>query len=156
MLIISIGLVARSAGKNLAMKLRQALASLALTGTIALAMPSVPSYADGAASTRNILLLGGAATYLIIQHNRKVHQKYAEDAQRQAALEQQNSNTEAAYQQEVRAYNEEVAVNRSLQKEIAYQHGIVERQREQLASLNVHPDFAAQHVAMVSYGWGQL
>ena len=138
------------------MKLQQALASLALAGTIAIAMPAAPTYADGAASTRNIFLLGGAATYLIIQHNRKVHQKYAEDAQRQAALEQQNSDTMAAYQQEQRAYNEEVAVNQSLQKEVAYQHSVVEQQRRQLASLNVRPDFATQNVAMVSYGWGQL
>jgi hypothetical protein len=138
------------------MKLQQALASLALAGTVALAMPAAPTYADGAASTRNIFLLGGAATYLIIQHNRKVHQKYAEDAQRQAALEQQNSDTTAAFQQEQRAYNEEVAVNQSLQKEVAYQHSVVEQQRAQLASLNVHPDFATQRVAMVSYGWGQL
>lgn len=138
------------------MKLQQALASLALAGTIALAMPAAPTYADGAASTRNIFLLGGAATYPIIQHNRKVHQKYAEDAQRQAALEQQNSDTEAAYQQERRAYNEEVSVNQSLQREVAYQHSVVEQQRSQLAALNVHPGFASQRVAMVSYGWGQL
>jgi len=139
------------------MKLQQALASLAMAGTIALAMPAAPTYADGAASTRNILLLGGAAaTYLIIQHNRKVHEKYAEDAQRQAALEQQNSDAWAAYTQEQRAYNEEVSVNRSLEKEVAYQHNIVEQQRAQLVALNVHPDFATQQVAMVSYGWGEL
>jgi len=139
------------------MKIRQALASLALTGTIALAMPAAPTYADGAASTRNLILLGGAAaTYLIIQHNRKVHQKYAEDAQRQAYLEQQNNDAWAAYQQEQRAYNEQVAVNRSLEKEVAYQHNIVEQQQRQLASLNVRPDFSTQQVAMVSYGWGSL
>ena len=120
-------------------------------------MPAAPSYADGAASTRNLILLGGAAaTYLIIQHNRKVHQKYAEDAQRQAYLEQQNNDTYAAYQQEQRAYNEQVAVNRSLEKEIAYQHNVVEQQQRQLALLNVHPGFTTQQVAMVSYGWGAL
>ena len=43
----------------------------------ATALPSAPALADGAASTRNILLGGAAATLLIINHNRKVHQKYA-------------------------------------------------------------------------------
>ena len=139
------------------MKPQQALASLALTGVLSLAIPAAPTYADGAASTRNLLLLGGAAaTYLIIQHNRKVHEKYAEDAQRQAALEQENDNAWAAYQQEQRAYNEEVAVNRQLEKEVAYQHDVVLQQRHELASLNVGSDFSTQRVAMVSYGWGTL
>ncbi len=115
------------------MKLQQALAPLALAGTVALATPA-PTYADGAASTRNIILLGGAAaTYLIVQHNKKVHERNAEAARRQAALDQENNDAWAAYRQEQRAYDEELAVNRALQKEIAYQHGVVEKQHEQLA-----------------------
>ncbi len=153
------------------MTIKHALAALAITGTLAFAFPAAPARANGAASTRNLILLGAAATYLIIQHNRKVHEKYAEDAQRQAALEQENNNAWAAYHQEQRAYNEEVAVNQSLKKEVAYQHNVVQQQRRQLAAMNLHRNFIAQgaavaaagphgsqgrQVAMASFGWGQL
>jgi hypothetical protein len=154
--------------------IKQALASLALLGTLAFAMPFAvrpqPALANGAASTRNLLLLGGAAAaYLIIQHNRKVHEKYAQDAARQAALQQENNDAWAAYHQEQRAYQQEVAVNAELKKEVAYQHNMVVQQRRQLASLNQH-GFTQQHVAvrqapgraaapqvtLVSYGWGNI
>lgn len=155
------------------MNIKQALASVALTGTLALAIPAAPVHADGAASTRNLILLGGAATYLIIQHNRKVHEKYAEDARRQAALSQENNDAWAAYHQEQQAYAQEVAVNQELKKEIAYQHKVVEQQRRQLASAGSHRGFVQQRVAaqpaprnqhrsssnqvaMVSYGWGDI
>jgi len=151
------------------MNLKQALASVALTGTLAFIVPAAPVYADGAASTRNIILFGAAATYMIIQHNRKVHEKYAEDARRQAALQSENDNAEAAYNSEQRAYNEQVSVNNSLRKEIAYQHNVVEQQRRQLAQLNVKGGFMTQHVAqmqspsgqptqvaLTSYGWGVI
>ncbi len=147
------------------MNIKQALASVTLVGTLAFVLPSAPAHANGAASTRNLILLGGAATYLILQHNRKVHERYAEDAQRQAALQQQNNDAWAAYRQEQRAYQEEAAVNGELKKEIAYQHNVVEKQRRQLASLNVRGTFMAQQhsvsngdrqVAMVSYGWGEI
>ncbi len=150
------------------MTIKQALAALAMTGTLALAFPATPARANGAASTRNLILLGAAAGYLIIQHNRKVHERYAEDAQRQAALEQQNNNAWAAYNQEKRAYSEELAVNRELQKEVAYQHNVVEQQRRQLAAINVHKNFVSpgvalsprsgggRQIAMASFGWGQI
>ncbi|MBV8637458.1 MAG: hypothetical protein JO322_05185 [Candidatus Eremiobacteraeota bacterium] len=146
------------------MNIKQALASLALTGTIALAIPAAPAYADGAASTRNLILLGGAAaTYLIIQHNRKVHEKYAEYDRRQAALSQENNDAWAAYHQEQRAYAQEVQVNQELKKEIAYQHGVVQQQRHELASIRSRNEFvrgthrnANSRVAMVSYGWGDI
>lgn len=153
------------------MTIKQGLAALAMTGTLALAFPAAPAQANGAASTRNIILLGAAATYLIIQHNRKVHERYAADAQRQAALEQENNNAWAAYHQEQRAYHEEVSVNQELKKEVAYQHNVVEQQRRQLAAMNVHKNFIApgaavaasnahgtgdRQVAMASYGWGQI
>ena len=163
------------------MNVKQAFATLTLAAVTAGSVPA-PAMADGAASTRNILLGVGAATYLIIQHNRKVHERYAEDARRQSALEQENNNTMAAYRDEVRAYNEQVAVNASLKREIAYQHSVVEKQRHQLALLNVHQNFVAERpsqpmprrraavrigqrrqqdsqpsqLAMVSYGWGTL
>lgn len=155
------------------MKFKQALASLALTGTIALAIPAAPVYADGAASTRNLILLGGAAaTYLIIQHNRKVHEKYAEYDRRQAALSQENNDAWSAYHQEQRAYAQEVQVNKELKKEVAYQHGVVEQQRHELAAIGSRNGFvrpqqhvaqrssshgnANSQVAMVSYGWGDI
>ncbi len=156
------------------MNIRQALASLALTGTIALALPAAPAHADGAASTRNLILLGGAAaTYLVIQHNRKVHEKYAEYDHRQAALSQENHDAWAAYHQEQQAYAQEVQVNQELKKEVAYQHRVVEQQRHELASLGSHTGFvrstrqrvaqrsnahrrANTRVAMVSYGWGDI
>jgi ABC-type Fe2+-enterobactin transport system substrate-binding protein len=152
------------------MNIKQALASVALTGTLALIVPAAPTYADGAASTRNLIFLGvgAAATAIIINHNRKVHEKYAEDARRQAYLEEQDNNMQAAYDQEQRAYNEQVAVNQSLRKEIAYQHSVVDQQKKQLAMLNSHgfvtqhvarvetPGGQPQQVAMVSYGWGAI
>lgn len=152
------------------MNIKQALASLAMAGSLAALVPAAPVYADGAASTRNLIFLGvgAAATAIIINHNRKVHEKYAEDARRQAYLQSENDNMQAAYVQEEHAYNEQVAVNQSLRKEIAYQHNVVEQQKRQLAMLNSN-GFMAQHVArvqlpngqpqqvaMTSYGWGAI
>lgn len=159
------------------MNLKQAFAAVALTGAIGMTVPAAPALANGAASTRNIIFGAAAAagTLLIINHNRKVHERYAEDARRQAALQSENNDAWAAYHQEQRAYEQQVAVNSDLKREIAYQHKIVEDQRHQLASLNVHNGFVAarqaqpqrvasrnprqantQQVAMVSYGWGDL
>ncbi|HEV7179868.1 MAG TPA: hypothetical protein VGN11_08350 [Candidatus Baltobacteraceae bacterium] len=159
------------------MTIKKALAALALTGAIGFSVPAVPALADGAASTRNIIFGAAAATgaYLIIQHNRKVHERYAEDARRQAALSQESNDAWAAYHQEQRAYQQQVAVNGELKKEIAYQHRVVQQQSRQLASLNMHRTFAQNSapqrsnarvasrgnqsktdVAMVSYGWGDI
>lgn len=154
------------------MNFKQAIAATALTATLGMAIPAAPALADGAASTRNILLGVGAATYLIIQHNRKVHERYAEDARKQAYLQQENNDAWAAYHQEQRAYDQQVAVNADLKREIAYQHKVVEQQRQQLAANGSRGSFAqrqnVQHtvarsnarndkqVALVSYGWGDL
>jgi hypothetical protein len=143
-----------------------------------------PAYADGAASTRNIIFGAAAAaagTLLIINHNKKVHEHYAEDARKQAALQEQNNNVQAAYESERRAYDNEVALVQSYQHETAVQHGEVVRQRDEIASLKHQltvasaPSHAApSHVAtsgtpriaaaqpakaqdvVVSYGWGDL
>ncbi len=149
---------------------------------MALLVPAAPALADGAASTRNILLGIGAATYLIIQHNRKVHQKYAEDARRQAELQSENNDAWAAYSSEKRAYDNAIAEVGDLKREVAYQHNVILQQRHQLAMTQRNRNgFAAQtayapqpqprrggtrvasrpapaqnQVAMVSYGWGQL
>jgi uncharacterized protein HemX len=157
------------------MNVKQALASVALTGMLALALPVAPARADGAASTRNLILLGGAAaTYLIIQHNRKVHEKYAEYDRRQAALAQENNDAWAAYHQEQAAYAQQVQVTQALKKEVAYQHHVVQQQQRQIASLSGRNGFiksappervsqrpnarrsSGTQVAMVSYGWGDI
>jgi hypothetical protein len=159
---------------------KRALAGTALAATMALAVPAAPALADGAASTRNILLGVGAATYLIIQHNRKVHEKYAEYDRRQAELKSENNDAWAAYSSEKNAYNNALAEVTDLKREVAYQHNVIVQQRHQLAMAQsnrqsvtrtvayVPPQHtanksrsaaarpASNDVAMVSYGWGQI
>lgn len=161
------------------MKLRNVIAS-ALIGAFLLALtPGPRAMADGAASTRNILMgLGAAAaTLIIINHNKQVHAKYAQDAARQAALENQRNDAEAAYRAEERAYRHELAVSEALQHEvavkdriIAQQNALIERQKAQLAQLGISQQpiavapvpavktKTAQHpvAQMISYGWGTL
>jgi len=155
------------------MNLKKALAGTTMAAVLATGMP-VAAYADGAASTRNIILGGALATYLIIQHNRKVHEKYAEDSSRIAASQQQANNAEAAYSSEHRAYMAQLAANADLKKEVAYQHQIVVQQQQQLAAAGIHTSYASPHqaalaakaakvrgtkapqVATVAYGWGNI
>lgn len=152
------------------MNLKRALAGTALAAVLATMAPA-PSLADGAASTRNIILGVGAATYLIIQHNRKVHQRYAEDARRQAELSQQRNDAWSAYNSERAAYQQQVAANADLRREVAYQHHVISQQRQQLAMAPTHRGFtqtlsmrpanrrtksSGRQVAMTSYGWGRL
>jgi len=127
--------------------------------------------ADGAASTRNIIFgaaaVGGAL--LIINHNKQVHQKYADDAARQAQLQAQSNDAQAAYASQKRAYDQEVALVEQYKREVAYQHQVVETQDRQLAALrSVHSSAfiqsATQSTAkarstqpmLVSYGWGSF
>lgn len=165
------------------MFLKRIIAGTTLAATLAMLVPAAPALADGAASTRNILLGVGAATYLIIQHNRKVHERYAEDARRQAELQSQSNDAWAAYSSEKHAYDNAIAEVVDLKREVAYQHNVIVAQRHQLAMAGrsgyaVQTAYApqprsnagAQHnsrrvasrpadqnqVAMVSYGWGQL
>jgi hypothetical protein len=158
------------------MRITKTIAGSVLVAMLATAVPAVPVLADGAASTRNIILGAGVATYLIIQHNRKVHERYAEDARRQAATQQQANDSWAAYSSEKRAYDNQVAANSDLKREVAYQHNIVVQQQRQLAGFNVQSNFMAarpiaqttthrnvaktsnssQQVALVSYGWGSI
>lgn len=164
------------------MLFKRSLAGTALAAMLALLVPAAPALADGAASTRNILLGVGAATYLIIQHNRKVHEKYAEYDRRQAELQSENNDAWAAYSSEKNAYSNELAEVVDLKREVAYQHNVVLQLRHQLAmSGRAHsyqqtafvsrPSPVSRtsrrtvanrsavnrnDVAMVSYGWGQL
>ncbi len=156
---------------------KRALAGTTLAAMLALLVPAAPALADGAASTRNILLGIGAATYLIIQHNRKVHEKYAEYDRRQAELQSENNDAWAAYRSEKNAYSNSVAEVSDLKREVAYQHNVVDQLRHQLSmsqrggftqqAAYVPPRPAPAHraarrvanandVAMVSYGWGSI
>jgi hypothetical protein len=155
------------------MNLKKAIAGTTMAAVLATGMP-LAAAADGAASTRNIILGGALATYLIIQHNRKVHEKYAEDASNLAASQQQANNAQAAYSSEHKAYVAQLAANADLKKEVAYQHQIVVQQQQQLASAGIHTSYASPHqaalatkaakaagtkapqVATVAYGWGNI
>ena len=131
------------------------LACLALAASLGItAMPSAPALADGAASTRNIIggaaLVGGAL--LIINHNRKVHQKYAEYDRRQAYTQAQANNAEAAYASERQAYNHEAALVAGYKHEVAIQHQEVLRLRHEIA-MNRRNN---AHVASAASGTGPL
>src|SRR5581483_12472306 len=115
------------------MNFKRAIAGTTLAALLATLVPAAPALADGKASTRNILLGIGLATYLIIQHNRKVHERYAEDARRQAELQSENSNMQAAYSSERSAYNNSLAEIVDLKREVAYQHSVIVQQRKQIA-----------------------
>lgn len=157
------------------MNFKRAIAGTTLAAMLASLVPAAPALADGRASTRNILLGIGAATYLIIQHNRKVHEKYAEDARRQAELQSENNDAWAAYRSEKNAYSNSVAEVSDLKREVSYQHNIILQQRHQLSmeghstpayayaprrSSNANTQVASRpsnnDVAMVSYGWGSI
>jgi hypothetical protein len=150
------------------------LAAVLLAGLV----PASAVKADGAASTRNILIGAAAATLLIVNHNRQVHEKYAQDAQTQAALAAQRNDAQAAYASEKNANaNLQVAIS-ELKREVAYQHDMIDQQRHQLAMVKSStlssPAYAAparvavnsaaggsatdksQTVAVVSYGWGTI
>ncbi len=148
----------------------------------ATAMPAAPALADGAASTRNIIIGGAAATLLILNHNRKVHEKYAEKDRAIARQQARASDAESAYYSERQAYAHEAALVASYQHEVAIQHQEVLRLRHQLAMSRgpaqhvaaaqpqarpgYHPlvaaatsrpaDRAPTRVATTSYGWGSL
>ena len=157
------------------MNFKRAIAGTTLAAMLASLVPAAPALADGRASTRNILLGIGAATYLIIQHNRKVHEKYAEDARRQAELQSENNDAWAAYSSEKNAYNNSLAEISDLKREVSYQHNIILQQRHQLSmggrstsayayeprgnsnqNTRVVSRPSSNDVAMVSYGWGSI
>ena len=144
-----------------------------LMALIVLASVPKTTLADGAASTRNILIGVGAAaaTLIIINHNKKVHQKYAEDAQKQAALAEQRDDAQAAAQQYKLAYQHETVVASELKKEVAIQQDQLSKLHGLVASLNPPgSNFLAAKPAsatatqtigampaagqVVSYGWG--
>jgi hypothetical protein len=82
-----------------------------------------------------------------------VHQQRAAEAQQTASLQDEANNGETAYQQERHAYQEEVATNAELQKEVAYQHAIIKQQDQQLAAAGM---VGSTETSNPSYGWGTL
>ncbi len=120
------------------MQILRHVAIVALAGTLGLAAGSAPALADGAASTRNILIGGAAAaagTLLIINHNKKVHQKYAEYDQRQAQTQASANQSQAAYESERQAYAHEAALASAYRHEVALQHSAVRERDARIASL---------------------
>jgi|SRR6516225_5412692 hypothetical protein len=156
------------------MKTKALVAAALVAAFLASMAPAPQALADGAASTRNILLGIGAAagTLIIINHNKKVHQKYAEDAQKEASLAAQRDDAQAAYKAEVKAYDNQVAVNDELRHEVAVKDQIIDQQKVALSQMGVQvqsapaPVAVAHHQAppkapagshaaqIVSYGWG--
>lgn len=116
---------------------KQSLAALALAaGLTASVVPAAPALADGAASTRNILIGGAAAaagTLILINHNKQVHAKYAEDARQQAAAQAQANNAEAAYESEKSAYQNQSAVLSEYKHEVVVQHQQIVALRRQVS-----------------------
>jgi len=119
-----------------------------------------PDLTDGAASTRNIIFgaaAAGVGTAVVINHNKKVHQKIDEKDAQIHSLDQQRSDAETSSQSEHQAYLHEVAIanqymaeNASLKREVA---GLQNRRQ---VSLNGAPGAPPLRVASVSYGWGRL
>ena|SRR5579864_6956038 len=131
------------------MTIKKLIASAVLLAFILMLAPVPQASADGKASTRNILIGGAAAALLIINHNKKVHQRYAEDAHNQAVLASQRDDAWAAYRSEQQAYNHEASLVADLNREVAYQHNIIDQQRSQIASLNAGRSVAAAPVSIM-------
>ena len=157
------------------MRTSRFVAIAVIAAMLATLAPQAPVSADGAASTRNIILGGAAAALIIINHNKKVHQRYAEDAANEASLAAQRDNAQVAYASEKKAYDNEVALVNDLQREVAYQHKMVDQLRQQVAALQPQrshgqpsnfvaqttlvkptPVGGEQQVAVTSYGWGTI
>ena len=118
------------------------LPAKALAATLAAASCLIfaprPAAADGAASTRNIIFGAAAATagtLLIINHNKKVHEKYAEYDRQQAATAAQRNEAEAAYESERQAYSHEASLVSEYRKETNYQHAQIKARDKEIASL---------------------
>ena len=155
------------------MKHARITAGLLIGALLFAAAPKPMALADGAASTRNIILTGAAAagTLIIINHNKKVHQKYAEDAQKQAELASERNDAQAAARQYKIAYEHETEVVSNLKREVAIQQNEISQLKAQVASINppgsnfvatkpVPQPMAhgtnANPAQVVAYGWGDF
>jgi uncharacterized protein (DUF2252 family) len=158
----------------------KAISAFIVTALLALTLPALPARADGAASTRNIILGGAlaAGTLLILNHNKKVHQKEDELSNARDQAQAQRDQAYASYQSEaasagalrkqLAAENREMA---SLKRQIAQQNSQIRQLRKQVSETNGNsaknsfigppPTRAAStpptmRLAQASYGWGQL
>jgi hypothetical protein len=157
------------------MKLSRIIGVSAIAAMLLTLAPQGPVSADGAASTRNIILGGAAAALIIINHNKQVHAHYAQDAANEASLAAQRDDAQAAYASEKKAYDNEAALVGDLKREVSYQHDQVVQLQHQVAMLQPHDanghatNFVAQttlvhptavggeqQVAVTSYGWGTI
>lgn len=148
------------------MKGKRFAAAALVAGLLASMAPAPPAHADGAASTRNILIGGAAATLIILNHNRKVHERYAEYERQNAATAAQRDDAWAAYRSEKAAYEHEVSVANSLRQEVAIQRREIAQIHRQMSQVQTRSNgfvsqttewkTPTQQVAVVSYGWGTL
>ena len=152
------------------MKHARLIAALLIGALLFAAVPKPMALADGAASTRNIILTGAAVAgaLIIINHNKKVHEKYAEDAQKQAALAAQRNDAQAAAQQYKLAYQHEAEVVANMKREVAIQQNEISQLKAQVASINPpgsnfvatkpvpQPVHGANPAQVVAYGWGDF
>jgi hypothetical protein len=131
--------------------------------SLALALGSArPAYADGAASTRNIIIFGAAAaggTAAIINHNKKVHERYAEDAANIAAAQAEARAAESdaqiaqsqaraehnAYLKAHNAFSQEAARAEHYKKQSDTQHHLIVDLRRQLQVAQHEKEKAEQH-----------
>lgn len=146
----------------------RATAIAVLAAFVALFVPAAPAKADGAASTRNIILGGAlaAGTLLVINHNKKVHQKEDEISNsRDQAISQRNAAyaNESTLRHQLSLQNQELA---SLKHQVAQQNAEIQRLRKQTAGVPSQSSFiqplpkppsnSTLKVASESYGWGTL
>ena len=157
----------------------RAISAFIVSALVALTAPALPARADGAASTRNIIL-GGAlvgGTLLILNHNKKVHQKEDELSNARNQAQAQRDQAYASYQSEAASASalrkQLAAQNRemiSLKRQIAQQNSQIQQLRRQ-TSMYGNPNKnsfigppptrtasagPSMRLAEASYGWGQL
>lgn len=122
------------------------------------AAAGTPAFADGAASTRNIIFgaaAAGVGTWAIVNHNKKVHQKIDEKDAQINSLDQERAGAESSYESQHQAYLQEVAVANHYMAETA-------ALKREVASLSgqsaqaLPPGQQPMRLASTSYGWGQL
>jgi hypothetical protein len=146
------------------MKSTRTLASIALAASLAtLGVRPVPATANATG-----WIVGGAAvaagTLLIINHNKKVHEKYAAYDAQVASEQAAANNAQAAYRAERQAYQHEAWLVAEYKHETQVQHrmvvGLEQRLRghaPRVADASVTADGSALRPdANGSYGWGTL
>jgi hypothetical protein len=139
---------------------------LALTALVGTTLPAAPARADGAASTRNIILGGALAggTLLIINHNKKVHQKEDELSNARNQAQAERDQAYSSYQQaaaSANAYRRQLAVENREMVALKRQVAQLRKQVSSAQGTASQSAFiaAAPRVPLatnVAYGWGQL